>query len=301
MKTTKLEYPIHTLDKRLFLPAGTELTTKALDELIAINKGRSYARLFLLEYGTIHQDILALLQSPPYSVIFDEPKIAVTLNLMKKASFISPILECLDYLREHDFYTYRHSLVVFAMSTVMARDLLEKSEDWIAGVMAGTIHDFGKICVPLPILKKDDPLTENERKILEHHTLAGFVLLSYFLQSRQSFAAQVAKEHHERRDGSGYPMGTALKDSMVEIIAVCDIYDALLSSRPFRPTPYNNRTALEEITEMAQEGRLSWEVVKTLISYNRKDKPHYRDCTISKEKRGTPPADNVYGVTVENK
>jgi hypothetical protein len=181
----------------------------------------------------------------------------------------------------------------------MARNLLEKSEDWIAEVMAGTIHDLGKICVPIPILKKDNLLTEADRKILEQHTLAGFVLLSYFLQSRQSFAAQVAREHHERRDGSGYPLGISLKDNMVEIIAVCDVYDALLSSRPFRPTPYNNRTALEEITEMAQVGRLSWEVVQTLISHNRKDKPHYRDCTVSKEKRGTPPAENLYGIIVE--
>ncbi len=299
MKATKLEHSIHTLDNRLFLPSGIELTTKALDELLETNKGTSYARLNLLEYGTIYQDIVILLQSPPYCVIFDEPKITVTLNLMKKVSFVSPILECLDYFRERDFYTYRHSLVVFAMSTVMARDLLEKSEDWIAEVMAGTIHDLGKICVPLPILKKDDPLTEADRRILEHHTLAGFVLLSYFLQSRQSFAAQVAKEHHERRDGSGYPLGILLKNNMVEIIAACDVYDALLSSRPFRPTPYNNRTALEEITEMAQVGRLSWEVVQTLISHNRKDRPHYRDCTVSKEKRGTPPAENLYGIIVK--
>jgi len=299
MKTTKLEHSIHTLDNRLLLPSGIELTIKAMDELIASNMGTTYARLPLLEYGTIYQDIVILLQSPPYSVIFDEPKMTVALNLMKKVSFIAPILEYLDYFKEHDFYTYRHSLVVFAMATVMARDLLEKSEEWIASVMAGTIHDLGKICIPLPVLKKDDPLTEVDRKILEHHTLAGFVLLSYFLQDRQSFAAQVAREHHERRDGSGYPMGISLKNGMVEIIAVCDVYDALLSSRPFRPTPYNNRTALEEITEMAQVGRLSWEVVKTLISHNRKDRPHYRDCTVSTEKRGTPPAENLYGVIVE--
>jgi HD-GYP domain-containing protein (c-di-GMP phosphodiesterase class II) len=301
MKATKLEYSIHTIDDRLLLPSGIELTTRALDELIATNKGTSYARLNLLEYGTVSQDIVDLLRSSPYSVIFNEPNITAALNLMKKVSFIAPILEYLDYFRENDFYTYRHSLVVFAMSTVMARALLERSEDWIEGVMTGTIHDLGKICVPSPVLKKADPLTEADRKILEHHALAGSVLLSYFLQSRQSFAVQVAKEHHERRDGSGYPMGTALKDSMVEIIAACDIYDALLSSRPFRPTPYTNRTALEELTEMAQEGRLSWEVVKSLISHNRKDKPHYRECTVSKEKRGTPPADNVYGLIAKKK
>jgi HD-GYP domain-containing protein (c-di-GMP phosphodiesterase class II) len=51
---------------------------------------------------------------------------------------------------------------------------------------------------------------------------------------------------------------------MVEIIAACDVYDALHSPRPYRTTPYDNRTALEEITEMAQGGKLSWEVVQLI-------------------------------------
>ena len=121
------------------------------------------------------------------------------------------------------------------------------------------------------------------------------MLLSYFLKDSRSFAARVAKEHHERRDGSGYPFGISLKDRMVEIIAVCDIYDALLSPRPYRPISYDNRTALEEITEMAQGGKLSLDVVKVLVSHNRKDKPHFRECRLSTEKRGTAPAENLYG------
>jgi len=299
METTKLDYAVYTLDNRLFLPAGKLLTSEALDELIAINKGTSYQALPFLEYGTVYQDIVLLLQKPPYCVIFDEVERTNVLNLMKKINFITPVLESLDYFKKWDFYTYRHSLMVFAMSTIMARDLLEKPEDWIREVMAGTIHDLGKICVPLQILKKSDPLTRTDRSILEHHTLAGFVLLSYFLQDRRSFAAQVANEHHERRDGSGYPLGISLRDSMVEIIAACDVYDALLSPRPYRPTQYDNRAALEEITEMAKGGKLSWEVVQTLVSHNRKDKPHFRECRVSTEKRGTPPADNLYGVIVE--
>jgi len=299
MKIPKLDCPVHTLDNRLLLPAGKELTSEALDELIAANKDTSYQALSFLEYGTVYQDILRLLQKPPYHVIFDELKITLALNLMKKINFIPPILESLDLFEESDFYTYRHSLMVFAMSTIMARDLLEKSEDWIIEIMAGTIHDLGKLCVPLKILKKADPLTEAEKRILEHHALAGFVLLCYYLQDRRSFAARVAKEHHERRDGSGYPLGISLRDRMVEIIAACDVYDALLSPRPYRPTPYDNRTALEEITEMAHEGKLSWEVVQTLVSHNRKDRPQFRECMVSTEKRGTPPADSLYGVIVK--
>ncbi len=219
--------------------------------------------------------------------------------LIKNVCFIQPLLKFLDYYKQKDFYTYRHSLIVFAMSMNLARDMLEKSEDWMTALMAGTIHDFGKISVPLQILKKTNPLTRAEKNILEHHTLAGFVLLSYFLQDRRSFAGRVAKEHHERRDGSGYPLGISLKDRMVEIIAACDVYDALLSPRPFRSLPYDNRTALEEITEMAQEGKLSWEVLQIIISHNRKDKPYFRECKVSTEKRGTPPTDSLYGVIIE--
>ncbi len=299
MKIPKLDCPIHTLDNRLLLPAGKELTSEALDELIAINKDTSYQALPFLEYGTVYQDILGLLQSPPYHVIFDELKRTLALNLMKKINFIPPVLESLKYFKENDFYTYRHTLMVFAMSTIIARDLLEKSEDWIMEAMAGTIHDYGKICVPLQILKKSDPLTRTDRSILEHHALAGFVLLSYFLQDHRSFAARVAKEHHERRDGSGYPLGISLRDRMVEIIAACDVYDALLSPRPYRPIPYDNRTALEEIIEMAQGGKLSWDVVKTLVSHSRKDRPHFRECRVSTEKRGIPPPDNLYGVIAD--
>jgi len=297
MKTFKLDYPVFTLDNRLVLPVGKKLSSESMDELIASNKGTSYKSRSFLEYGTVYQDLHRILQKPPYNVVLNK---TVTLTLMKKISLIQPILDSLDFFKEKDFYTYQHSLAVFAMSINLARDLLEEPEDWIATLMAGAIHDFGKTCVPLKILKKVDPLIRDDRRILEHHTLAGFVLLSYLLQDSQSFAARVAKEHHERRDGSGYPLGISLRDRMVEIIAVCDVYDALLSPRPYRPSAYDNRTALEEITEMARKGKLNWEVVQALVSHNRKDRPHFRECKVSTEKRGTPPADNLYGVIAEN-
>jgi HD-GYP domain-containing protein (c-di-GMP phosphodiesterase class II) len=267
--------------------------------LIASNKGASYQAASFLEYDTVYQDLLSILHKPPYDIIFEKLNEKSILTIMQRISFVQPVLEFLDYFKEKDFYTYQHSLVVFALSINIAQDLLAKSADRIMAMMAGTIHDFGKICVPLRVLKRSNPLTRSARGILEHHALAGFVLLSYFLQEHKSFSAKVAKEHHERRDASGYPLGILLEDRMVEIIAVCDVYDALLSPRPYRPTAYDNRTALEEITGMAWEGKFSWEVVQALVSHNRRDKPYYRECEVSNEKRGTPPPDNVYGVIVE--
>lgn len=299
MKVPKLDYPVHTLDKRLILPADTPLTTKTLDAMIASNKGTPHKAYPFLEYSSVHQDVLRLIQNPPYDFIFGELEKRIALSIMEEVRFIPPVMESLNYFKESDYYTYRHILIVFALTAITAYVLLENSEDHVIETMAGHVHDIGKICIPLQVLKKSNPLTRSDKGILEHHTLAGFVLLSYFLQDSQSFVAQISKEHHERRDGSGYPLGILLKDRMVEIICACDIYDALLSSRPYRLTPYENRTALEEISGMASGGMLSREIVQTLVSFNRKDKPHFRECQISKEKRGMPPADNLYGIIVD--
>jgi len=144
-------------------------------------------------------------------------------------------------------------------------------------------------------------LTRTERDILDHHTLAGYVLLSYYKKDPHSLAGRVARDHHERKDASGYPRGILLEDPMVEIVTACDVYDALISPRPYRPIPYDNRTALEEITGMAERNEIGWEAVKALVACNRKTKPHYSECLVSQEKRGSPPKGNVYGLTAAEK
>jgi HD-GYP domain-containing protein (c-di-GMP phosphodiesterase class II) len=75
------------------------------------------------------------------------------------------------------------------------------------------------------------------------------------------------------------------------------VYDALISPRPYRPTTFDNRTALEEITVMAQNGKIGWDVLQALVSLNRKDKPDFRNFQVSTEKRGTQPKENSYGKT----
>jgi HD-GYP domain-containing protein (c-di-GMP phosphodiesterase class II) len=232
--------------------------------------------------------------------IFSEQKeVNDLLSLLEAIRYPIPILQSLDYFREHDFYTYSHVLMVFVLSTILAKDLLPDYQERIRLSATGPTHDAGKICVPLHVLKKTTPLTKWERGFLEHHTAAGYVLLSYYYKDIQHLACKVALNHHERRDRSGYPRGILLEDPMVEIIAACDVYDALIMPRPYRSGAYDNRTALEEITEMAKQNKIGWDVVKALIARNRKSNPHYKEITISVEKRGTPPSYNVYGMITE--
>jgi len=248
----------------------------------------------------VKEDCLNFLSIPPYKTIFqDKKQINDLLNLLGTAHFSIPILQSLDYFRQHDLYTYTHVLMVFVLSTLLAKDLIPDYEECTRLSATGPSHDIGKICVPLHILKKKTPLTKMERNFLEHHAAAGYVLLSCYYGDTQNLACKVALDHHERRDGSGYPRGILLADPLIEIIAVSDIYDALITLRPYRSRAYDNRAALEEIAEMAKQNKLGWDVVKALIAHNRKSKPPYQEMAISGEKRGTPPSYNVYGITAE--
>jgi HD-GYP domain-containing protein (c-di-GMP phosphodiesterase class II) len=300
MSTLKLQYPVHDIDNRLLLSAGTELSEQVLDDLVASNHTTSLESLPLLDYGSVRKDIIRFLGQPPYQLIFPSKEdIDDVLKQMEKVRLVLPFLRSLDYFKRNDFTTYSHLLNVFALSTLLAGDLITDYHERIREAAAGPAHDFGKICVPLGILKKTSPLRRVEREILEHHTVAGYVLLSYYKKDSHSLAARVARDHHERRDGSGYPRGIHLDDRMVEIVAVSDMYDALVSLRPYRPISYDKRSALEEIVIQAEQNKVGWDVVKAIVAHSRTDKPYYKEVEIPLEKRGGPPPGNVYGMVAE--
>ncbi len=301
MSTLTLQHPVHTLDKELLLPASTLLSTETLDELISPHRTTTHKTYSLLLYASVKKDILEFLSVAPYEIIFaDKEQVADLLEIMETVQLALPLLQSLDYFRENDFHTYRHILMVFALSSLLAKDLVPDYQSQIRLAATGPSHDFGKICVPLNILRKTTPLTRSEQSIIEHHSAAGYVLLSYYLRDAGNIASMVARDHHERKDGSGYPRHIMLTDPLVELIAASDVYDALISPRPYRPVSFDNRTALEEITAMAERNEIGWDVVRAFVAHNRKDKPHYREGTVSTEKRGTPPPDNVHGIIVED-
>ncbi|MBD3346148.1 MAG: HD domain-containing protein [Chitinivibrionales bacterium] len=288
-----INYPVYTLDNRPLLGAGHEITPEILNDLNAPSD-ETRQTYSLLKHAAVQLDLKEFLQIYPYDVIFsDKIDMTALYGSMGEIYLSTPVLGTLDYFKIKDYYTYRHIITVFALTTLIGSDLLDDCDERIIGSAAGPTHDIGKICVPLSILRKSTPLTSEERKFLQHHTVAGYVLLNYY--NAGSVAAEVALNHHERKDGSGYPRGYNGIDRMAEIVAACDVYDALISMRPYRKECYDNRTALEEITIMAEEGKIGWDVVKSLIAHNRQNKPHYTEVVISKEKRGAPPKMNSYG------
>ncbi len=138
-------------------------------------------------------------------------------------------------LKTADDYTYMHSVAVCAMMIALGRQLgLDESDIRAAGV-AGLLHDIGKALLPMAVLNKPGKLTPGEFEIVKTHPELGLRLMGETGESNP-MALEVCLQHHEKADGSGYPRG--LKGAEISLYAkmgaVCDVYDAITSNRPYK-------------------------------------------------------------------
>lgn len=144
-------------------------------------------------------------------------------------------LVAITRLKKRDEYTYVHSLAVSALMASFARTLGASEAEVFELGLAGLLHDVGKMIVPERILKKPESLTGEEFAIVRTHPEQGYLLLSQN-PAIQPLILDVCRHHHERLDGSGYPF--RLKAEQISraarIAAICDVYDALTSDRPYK-------------------------------------------------------------------
>lgn len=151
-------------------------------------------------------------------------------------------------LRHYDDSTYAHSMNVGLLCNVFA-DWLEFGEDEKKTLtVAGILHDIGKTRVPLEIIQKPARLSEEEYQIIKKHTEYGFAILT---ENKLDYHIRyTALQHHERMDGSGYPLGLAGDhiDEYARIVSIIDVYDAMTSPRVYRgPTcPFDVIQIFEE-------------------------------------------------------
>ncbi len=160
--------------------------------------------------------------------------------LSKTISLVSPkqttldVFDMLHNMRQVNDSTYAHSLNVAIISRIIGKWLHFSNEELDTLTLAGLLHDIGKTKIPDEVLNKDGKLTDEEFQMIRNHPKYGYDILKS--QPLNFHIKKAALMHHERCDGSGYPMGLTMEeiDDYALIIAIADVYDAMTAARSYR-------------------------------------------------------------------
>ena len=171
------------------------------------------------------------------------------------------VVQAVSYLAEsrdnttgiHIFNTQRYCHILASEVATTHPDLLDPCEVSLLA-QASALHDIGKVAVPDSILLKNESLTAEEMAEMKEHTIQGAQAIQTTMEmmGKNTFlekAYEIALSHHEKYDGSGYPSNLKGADIPISgaIVAIVDVYDALVSKRPYKEA-YSHEEAVEIIT-----------------------------------------------------
>ena len=138
-------------------------------------------------------------------------------------------------VESRDPYTAGHQARVASLSTAIGRELGLDERRIVGLAYAASIHDAGKAGIPIDLLSRPGRLSDEEMALIRRHSKIGWEITSRFDWPWP--VAEIVHQHHERMDGTGYPLGLRGEEILLEarIVAVADVYEAASSRRPFRP------------------------------------------------------------------
>lgn len=155
-------------------------------------------------------------------------------GLLKKGRTATNIFDMLHNLRMYDDATYTHCINVALITNILGQWLKWDEKELEIATQAGLFHDIGKLMIPDAIITKPGKLTNDEYSIVQTHPQRGYEILNPINIS--SHVKNAALMHHERCDGTGYPLklkGPQI-DRFAKAVAIADVYDAMTSARHYR-------------------------------------------------------------------
>lgn len=206
------------------------------------------------------------------------PNIKIVYSNDDIVSFANFIAKIIDYKSK---FTMKHSIGIAEKAMAIAKCYNYSEDDVCKLYFAGALHDIGKLAVNRDILEKPGKLTESEFVSIKSHALYTYKMLKDIEGLEE--ICDIASSHHEKLDGSGYPFGK--KEEQLsrndKIIAVIDIYQALIEERPYKKT-MSHAEAIDILNTMARKNLIDGDIVNdvsllfgsskidmnTIINYN---------------------------------
>lgn len=145
------------------------------------------------------------------------------------------VLRCCISMKNYNENLYDHSCNVAFLSLLLGESYYKNLDEILELFIAALLHDYGKMYIARSILDKPGPLTTDERKTIEMHSVMGYL----HLKAQTNFSNNILNgilDHHEKADGSGYSKGKISSDisNYAKIITLADVYDAMISDRVYR-------------------------------------------------------------------
>lgn len=185
----------------------------------------------------------------------------ITRFLIQELEKKEMVVELSD-LKANDLYTYEHCIAVAILTELVCTKMGLSAEVKEQTVMGALIHDIGKIILPKDILNKPGKLTEEEYELVKGHAEIGYGMIK-----KNSEVSAITKLtvlcHHEREDGSGYPLGKG-EDLHIsaKIVGACDLFHALISDRCYR-----QGLPINEAVMIAQKQAINPQIRQTIENF----------------------------------
>ncbi len=286
---------LYDIAKKLIVKKGASINYKLVRRLL--DHGTKLKKSFVSFGNTeLFKNFTNIFNEEKYFTIFTPYSINdEIIKIAKETKLTKELYEELKFIKSNLPYTFRHVLLVTALIIKMALDLKDRGYNPEYAAIVGLVHDLGKNRIPKQILAKDTPLTQSEYEILKSHSLLSYLLLCYYLGHSFDGIPNAVRDHHEKLDGSGYPRHMEKIKKYARLITPVDIFDALISERPYRSSPFTIRQALDLLITESNLGKIDKEVVYYLISYVRKEHPRPEELQPYDQQTSLSRADSAYG------
>ena len=209
----------------------------------------------IVRHQELHlQQLEASVQFPDHLLSSKEAELSDKIAAQTVGTKQGDLLEQIAFTAEmRDDPTGEHCYRVAKLASLLAKALGQSDDTCETIDLAARLHDIGKVGIPDSLMQKPQPLSEGERQILQTHAATGADLLAKTKVSYSELASDIARHHHERWDGNGYPEG--ISGSAIplpaRIVCLCDSYDALTHEKAYRRA-FTSDEAISEILRLRE-------------------------------------------------
>ncbi|TMN22284.1 HD-GYP domain-containing protein [Lentibacillus cibarius] len=207
-----------------------------LHEVMSIVGQSQLPDSFIAHYQTVVANYKQLFQNWQSTFVLNMADVRMTmLPLLEQVDSVGDCIYTLHHYADERDYRFHHSVAVGLLAAYVAKRLGYKKGEWLQVGLAGLLSDAGMVRIAASTLEKSGTLSQVEWEEVKKHPIYSYRLIEKSPTATKSVKLAVL-QHHERLDGSGYPLGISHEKihAYARIIAVCDTYHAMTSVRPYK-------------------------------------------------------------------